>query len=121
MIPILSLEALRTGGVASLFEGDRHGGVALSFFVTTWPPRGGPGLHTHPYPEVFLVQDGRAAFTVGDDELEVGGGHVLVVPAEAPHRFHNSGARPLRLISVHPCGHIEQRDLPAPAAPAPET
>jgi len=115
MIPVLSLEALRTGDVASLFEGDRHGNVALAFFVMTWPPQGGPELHTHPYPEVFLVQDGRAAFTVGDDELEVGGGHVLVVPAETPHRFRNSGEGPLRIISVHPSGSVVQRDLPKEA------
>jgi mannose-6-phosphate isomerase-like protein (cupin superfamily) len=118
MIPVVSLEALRRSDVASLFEGDRHGDVALSLFVTTWPPRGGPDLHTHPYPEVFLVQEGRAAFTVGDDELEVGGGHMLVVPAEAPHRFHNSGEEPLQLISVHPSGHVVQRDLPARAPDA---
>ena len=31
--------------------------------VVNAPPGGGPNLHTHPYEEVFVVQEGHATFT----------------------------------------------------------
>ena len=55
---------------ASLFEGLAHGdGVELSFFVTSTPPDRGPPLHVHPNAEVFLVEQGQATFTIGEDEI----------------------------------------------------
>lgn len=47
----------------------------------------GPRLHQHPYSETFIVRRGEALFTAGDEQLVVGGGQVLVVPALVPHKF----------------------------------
>jgi mannose-6-phosphate isomerase-like protein (cupin superfamily) len=108
--PIADLRVSRT---ASLFEGHRHAGadVNVSCFVVATPPGGGPVLHTHPYPEVFVVQEGEATFTAGDEEVEVTGGYVVVVPAETPHRFVNTGEDTLRLVGIHANGKLVQRDL----------
>ncbi len=38
-------------------------------------------LHRHPYEEVFVVQEGTATFTAGDETIEAKGGQVVVVPA----------------------------------------
>jgi mannose-6-phosphate isomerase-like protein (cupin superfamily) len=35
-------------------------------------------LHRHPYAEVFLVQEGNATFTVGEDTIDVTGGQIVV-------------------------------------------
>ena len=60
------------------------------------PPGGGSRLHRHPYEEVFVVQEGSATFTAGDDVIEATGGQVVVVPAGVAHKFVNSGAgRPI--------------------------
>jgi mannose-6-phosphate isomerase-like protein (cupin superfamily) len=39
--------------------------------------------------------------TVGDDTREVTAGGIVVIPANTPHRFVNSGETPLRQIDIH--------------------
>jgi mannose-6-phosphate isomerase-like protein (cupin superfamily) len=57
------------------------------------------------------VQTGTAVFTVGDDEITVDAGHVVIVPAETPHMFKSAGDDTLRVVSVHPSAEVEQTDL----------
>lgn len=111
MTIVLPLDDIRRSPTAALFEGSRHGDVAASIFVTAYPNGRGPDLHMHPYPEVFVVQDGVATFTVGDEEITVEEGHVVVVPAEIPHGFKNRADATLRVVSVHPNGEVLQTDL----------
>jgi mannose-6-phosphate isomerase-like protein (cupin superfamily) len=87
--------------IAREFEGDDHGGAGISILFVDAPPGRGPGLHRHAYEEVFIVQEGRATFTAGDEEREVRAGEVVVVPPDTPHRFVNSGDGPLRQIAIH--------------------
>lgn len=69
----------------------------------------GPRLHTHPYPETFVMQEGRAVFTVGDEEIEAGPGQILVVPAGTAHKFRTLG--PMRSIHIHASPKFETRWL----------
>jgi mannose-6-phosphate isomerase-like protein (cupin superfamily) len=108
MTIVLRLEDLRSSQMSSQFEGRRHAdGADLSFFVTNAPPGSGPSLHTHPYTEVFIVQEGEATFTAGDEELVVTGGNVVVVPPETRHRFENTGEDTLRQVSIHDRGEMQ--------------
>ena len=109
MATVIPIEDLRRSATAALFEG--HDDLAISIFVTAYERAQGPALHLHPYPEVFVVQTGTAAFTVGDDELIVNGGHIVVVPAQTPHGFKGAGDDTLRVVSVHPSGTVEQTNL----------
>ena len=111
MTIVLGLADLPSSHMSTQFEGHRHGDVDLSFFVTNAPPASGARLHTHPYAEVFIVQEGEAPFTVGDEELVVTGGHVVVVPPETPHRFENTGDGVLRQVGIHERGEMETRWL----------
>lgn len=61
----------------------------------------GPRLHTHPYPETFVVKAGRALFTVGDEQIRATAGQVLTVPANVPHKFENLGPGKLETIDIH--------------------
>jgi quercetin dioxygenase-like cupin family protein len=106
MATVIPIDVLRRSPSALLFEGRED--VALSFFVTEFERGQGPSLHVHPYPEVFLVEQGTGAFTVGDEELEIAGGHVVLVPANTPHGFKGAGDGTLRVISIHPSGTTEQ-------------
>ena len=45
--------------------------------------------------------EGRATYTVGSDTLEAVAGQVLIVGAETPHKFVNSGDGPLRQVDIH--------------------
>lgn len=117
MATVRSLADLIAGPRASLFEGGRHGdGVELSFFVTHTPPRSGPPLHVHPAAEVFLVQEGEAMFTVGDEQLVVSSGQIVMVPPETPHQFENTGDDTLRIVSIQPSSEVQQANV-QPGAP----
>lgn len=91
---------------AHRFEGHRYGGANVSFFLSDTPPGRGPGLHTHPYDEVFVVEEGELTFTVGDATIEARGGQIVIAPAGAPHRFVNSGATRARHIDIHASGRM---------------
>jgi mannose-6-phosphate isomerase-like protein (cupin superfamily) len=104
---VRALSDLAFSPTAALYQG-RGDGFELSCFVTDTPPGKGPGLHVHPYPEVFVVTTGQALFTVGDEQVTVPGGHVVVAPAETPHGFKNSGDAPLQVVSFHPNGEVIQ-------------
>jgi mannose-6-phosphate isomerase-like protein (cupin superfamily) len=69
--------------------------------VVDAPPGSGPKLHRHPYEEVFVVQEGTATFTAGDEQIEVKGRQVVVVPAGVAHKFVYSGAGRLRQVDIH--------------------
>ena len=64
-------------------------------------PGSGPKLHRPPYEEVFIVQEGSATFTAGDDIIEASGNQLVVVPAGVPHKFVNSGTERVRHIDIH--------------------
>ena len=70
-----------------------------------------PPLHTHPYVEVAFTIEGRAAITVGDDTREVNAGSIVVIPANTPHRFINSGDTILRQIDIHASPRFIQTNL----------
>jgi mannose-6-phosphate isomerase-like protein (cupin superfamily) len=76
-------------------------GVGVSVILVDAAPGRGPALHQHGYEEVFIVQEGRATFTAGDEVREVHGGQIVIVPPNTPHRFVNSGDGPLRQIAIH--------------------
>lgn len=109
MATVIPIEDLRVSPTAALFQGGAD--VGASIFVTSYQRGQGPRLHVHPYPEVFVVHDGTAVFTAGDEELTVAAGHVVVVPADTPHRFRGAGDDTLRVVSVHPSPTVQQTDL----------
>ena len=109
MALVHELEDLTKSPTAKLFEGGKHGdGIAVSFFVTAHPPGKGAGLHFHPYAEVFVVYEGEATFTVGDDSVVATAGQVVVVPPESTHGFENTGEGTLRIHSMHPSPEVIQ-------------
>jgi quercetin dioxygenase-like cupin family protein len=96
------------GNLVGRFEGREHGS-SVSFFIGTFDAGTGPGLHTHPYDETFIVEAGSATFTVADDTFELGAGQIAVVPADTPHKFVSGEG--FRLISIAPSDHMIQDDL----------
>ncbi len=98
---VIDNDELPHSGATSKFEGYRYGGANVSFFIVDTPPGSGPKLHKHPYEEVFVVQEGTATFTAGDETIEAKGGQIVVVPAGVAHKFVNSGTGRLRQVNVH--------------------
>ena len=65
---------------------------------------GGPRLHKHPYAETFIIRQGKALFTIGDEEIPAEAGQILIAPANAPHKFTNLGPGPMESIDIHENG-----------------
>jgi mannose-6-phosphate isomerase-like protein (cupin superfamily) len=94
------IQDLPFSNIAHELVGADHDVDVCVIFVDA-PPGRGPSLHTHPYPEILIVQDGEGTFVVGEEERRVGAGEVLIVPPGTPHAFTNTGAGNLRQIDIH--------------------
>jgi mannose-6-phosphate isomerase-like protein (cupin superfamily) len=69
------------------FEGYLHGSQVSIIREHASRPGSGPRLHRHPYTETFLIHEGAALFTVGEEQVVGVGGQILVVPQLVAHRF----------------------------------
>ncbi len=98
---VIRQDSLPLTEIARELEGEEHGGVGISLIFVDAAPGKGPRLHRHLYDEVFVVQEGEATVTAGDEERVVRAGEIVIVPAGAPHRFVNSGDGPLRQFDIH--------------------
>ncbi|MEP7072242.1 MAG: cupin domain-containing protein [Verrucomicrobiota bacterium] len=107
----LSLEQLPLVGMSHEFIGEKQN-APFSAYVVTAKPGQGPALHTHPYVEVAFTIDGHATITVGEETREVHAGGIVVIPANTPHRFVNSGTTELRQIDIHASPRFIQTNLP---------
>jgi len=82
------------------FEGEAHG-ASVSFILVDMPPGEGVRLHTHPYAEIFIVQQGHATYTVGAQTIDVVAPRTLIGPANVPHAFTNVGDVRLKQVDIH--------------------
>jgi mannose-6-phosphate isomerase-like protein (cupin superfamily) len=76
-------------------------GARVSVIAVDAAPGRGPSLHRHPYEEVFVVLEGEATFTLGEEQRVVRAGEVVVASVGVPHAFTNTGSTPLRQVDVH--------------------
>jgi quercetin dioxygenase-like cupin family protein len=96
----LNLEQLPFVGMSYEFHGEKHDAPFSAYIVKARPGQG-PPLHTHPYVEVAFTIEGCATLTLGNETREVKAGGIVVIPANTPHRFVNSGDTTLPQIDVH--------------------
>ena len=106
----LHLDQLPFAGISSEFIGKDQSAPFSAYIVKAWPGQG-PPLHTHPYVEVAFIIEGCATITVGEEKREVKAGGIVVIPAETPHRFVNTGETPLRQIDIHASPQFIQSSL----------
>ena len=55
----------------------------------------------------LLGRGGEATFRLGEEEVVVTGGNVVVSPAAVAHGFVNSGGDELRLTAIHGAGRFD--------------
>lgn len=111
MYHIIPKAELPHNGNAYLFQGKEHSDVPITFFWLATLPGGGPGLHRHPYQEVFVLQHGQVTFTVGNEQIEVHAETTVIVLANTPHKFINSGNEPIQMVSIHASKELIQEIL----------
>ena len=64
------------------------------------PPGGGPPPHRHDFEETFILLEGEMEATFRGKRSIVRAGDTLNIPANAPHRFHNTSSGPVRMICI---------------------
>jgi mannose-6-phosphate isomerase-like protein (cupin superfamily) len=106
----LNLNQLPFVGMSYEFHGEKQD-APFSAYIVNAKPGQGPPLHTHPYVEVAFTIEGTAAISVGDDTREVNAGGIVVIPANTPHRFVNTGSGVLRQIDIHASPKFIQTNL----------
>jgi len=104
---VIDKDELPHSGSAHRFEGYLYGDADVSFSISETPPGKGPSLHTHPYAEVFVVQEGELTFTVGEDTVEATVGQIVVAPAGTAHKFTNTGSGRARHLDIHTRGRMD--------------
>jgi quercetin dioxygenase-like cupin family protein len=110
VMSFIDLEQLPFVGTSHEFVGEAQG-APFSAYIVKAKPGQGPPLHKHPYVEVAFTLEGCATITVGDEMREVKAGGIIVIPAETPHRFVNSGDTTLRQIDIHASPKFIQTNL----------
>ena len=93
------------------FQGSAFGTNVSVMFYTTDEIGRGPKLHRHPYDEVFIVRQGRALFTVGEQQFEATSGQIVFGPADMPHKYVNLGPGRLEMTDLHVTDNFVQEDL----------
>ena len=106
----LNLEQLPFVGMSYQFHGEQQG-APFSVYIVNAKPGQGPPLHTHPYVEVTFTLEGSVTITLGDETREISEDSIVVIPANTPHRFLNSGASVLRQIAIHSSPKFVQTNL----------
>jgi mannose-6-phosphate isomerase-like protein (cupin superfamily) len=106
MAHIIDKDELPHSETAHRFEGHLNGGAGVSFFLIDSDRGGGPGMHTHPYAEVFVVQEREIIFAAGAETIEAKAGQIVVVPASVPHKYVNSGSGRASHIDIHASGRM---------------
>src|SRR5262249_49160349 len=98
---VVNMEELPRSVGSRDFEGYLYGDAGVSVILVDMAPGEGPKLHQHPYEEVFIIQEGRATYTIGSTTLEATAGQIAIVAAGVPHKFVNSGPGRLRQVDIH--------------------
>ena len=110
-LELLNIEVTQAGGAVRYLEGERYG-LSTSAYHSLVPSGFGPPPHRHPYPEYFVLHQGRGHYLVGDEAFDAVAGDVVIVPPNAWHSFVSFGGGPLRLTAVHeaPVHATERRE-----------
>jgi uncharacterized cupin superfamily protein len=60
----------------------------------------GPPPHRHDFEETFILLEGEMEATFRGKKSIVRAGDTLTIPANAPHQFHNTSTRPVRMLCI---------------------
>lgn len=100
-VRVLKQDQLPLSNIARELVGADHGDVGICVIFVDAPPGRGPGLHKHPYEEVFVTLEGTATVLADGEEIQVGPGDIVIVPPHTPHAFTSTGEGQLRQIDIH--------------------
>jgi quercetin dioxygenase-like cupin family protein len=114
-VKTLRSDELPFSNIAHELVGADHG-ASVTLVLVEAPPGAGPRMHSHPYEEILIVQEGEATFRLGLAERIVRAGEIVIVAPGQAHAFTNTGAGPLRQVDIHLSPRFETDWLDDPAS-----
>ncbi len=81
-----------------------------AYSISTWrlePHTTGPGAHSHPEDDVFLVTEGTMSFLVDGERRDAPTGTFVLVPGGATHDFENCSDAAATVFNVSVPGEFE--------------
>jgi len=103
-------DLIANGSRTVKFEGEAYDSE-ISFFLVDNDPGQGPGLHRHRYDETWVVLSGEVLFTADGVDINARKGDIVVVSAETPHLFRNTGSDRLQLRCIDAAARMIQEWL----------
>jgi quercetin dioxygenase-like cupin family protein len=64
------------------------------------PPGGGPPPHRHDFEETFVILEGELELSFRGSKSTARAGDTVNIPANAPHQFHNSSQKAVRMLCL---------------------
>ena len=111
--PTFTLPGLIVTGLAS----PSRGAAETSTWRVVLAPGAAGAVHSVDREEIFVVLEGRAVATLGDQRLSVEAGDTLIVPPHTPFALANPAASPCVAIAMLPVGGRAARPAGAPFVP----
>ncbi|WP_028921025.1 cupin domain-containing protein [Pseudonocardia acaciae] len=84
--------------------------TAGAYSISTWrlePHCAGPGAHSHPEDDVFIVTEGVMSVLVGDEWTDAPVGTFVLVPGGVTHDFENRSDEPAAVLNIFAPGAFE--------------
>lgn len=89
------------------------GARALTVNELTISPGAQVPLHIHPnHEEAFMVLEGEAEVTLGQDMHTLRPGYVALAAQTVPHRVVNRTRKPIRLLAIFPTTEPQRQLVP---------
>jgi mannose-6-phosphate isomerase-like protein (cupin superfamily) len=97
------------GRISALFKAD-GAETASRYSISEWwldPHTQGPGAHSHPEDDVFVVLEGTMSFFVDDEWVDAATGSFVLVPGGVTHDFENRSDERAGMLNVSAPGDFE--------------
>jgi quercetin dioxygenase-like cupin family protein len=89
---------MRPGIRGQFLASKEQGACGVCLLVNSVDPGAGAPLHKHSVEETMLVLEGTVWVRIGDEHYTVGPQHTVIIPAEMPHAWGNSGLGVAKLL-----------------------
>jgi quercetin dioxygenase-like cupin family protein len=99
------------GRIRAVFKAD-GAEAAGGYSISEWwlePHTPGPGPHSHPEDDTFVVLEGTMSFLVGDQWTDAPAGSFVLVPGGVTHAFDNRGDTRAGALNLSAPGDFEER------------
>ena len=97
------------GRISAVFKADGDE-TAGRYSISEWwlePHTTGPGAHSHPVDDVFVVLEGTMSFLVDDEWTAAPAGSFVLVPGGVTHDFENRSDERAGMLNVSAPGDFE--------------